>query len=403
MILVRLSLAAGLFNSKMVYYIIYYVYFGDNWLFYYSRDIIIFDLYRERLLEMQLGIIGMPSVGKTTIFELLSNQRDKANSQGKANSAIARIPDERIDKLSAIFKPKKTIYAQLELVDIPGLVPGQEKGSHVFLDSVRKADALLHVVRLFQNDAVPYFYEKIDPMRDIEMISYELLLADLDLIEKRIERIHASKKKNLKELELLERLKTTLEDEKPISALQLDQEEQLIMSTYQFLTNKPLIICLNLDDEDLVRLDYCKKEEIAEYSKLNDIPVVEVAGTIEKEIADLDEDEKDEFLKELGIQESGLMKVCHSMYKRLGLISFFTVGEDEVKAWTIEQGTPARKAAGKIHSDIERGFIRAEVVEYHDFLELGSMNAVKEKGLFRLEGKEYIVKDGDIVHFRFNV
>jgi GTP-binding protein YchF len=352
---------------------------------------------------MQLGIIGMPSVGKTTIFELLSNQRDKANSQGKANSAIARIPDERIDKLSAIFKPKKTIYAQLELVDIPGLVPGQEKGSHVFLDSVRKADALLHVVRLFQNDAVPYFYEKIDPMRDIEMISYELLLADLDLIEKRIERIHASKKKNLKELELLERLKTTLEDEKPISALQLDQEEQLIMSTYQFLTNKPLIICLNLDDEDLVRLDYCKKEEIAEYSKLNDIPVVEVAGTIEKEIADLDEDEKDEFLKELGIQESGLMKVCHSMYKRLGLISFFTVGEDEVKAWTIEQGTPARKAAGKIHSDIERGFIRAEVVEYHDFLELGSMNAVKEKGLFRLEGKEYIVKDGDIVHFRFNV
>lgn len=387
----------------MVYCIFYYVNLGDNWLFYYSRDIIIFDLLKEGLLEMQLGIIGMPSVGKTTIFELLSNQRDKANSQGKANSAIARIPDERIDKLSAIFKPKKTIYAQLELVDIPGLVPGQEKGSHVFLDSVRKADALLHVVRLFQNDAVPYFYEKIDPMRDIEMISYELLLADLDLIEKRIERIHASKKKNLKELELLERLKTTLEDEKPISALQLDQEEQLIMSTYQFLTNKPLIICLNLDDEDLVRLDYCKKEEIAEYSKLNDIPVVEVAGTIEKEIADLDEDEKDEFLKELGIQESGLMKVCHSMYKRLGLISFFTVGEDEVKAWTIEQGTPARKAAGKIHSDIERGFIRAEVVEYHDFLELGSMNAVKEKGLFRLEGKEYIVKDGDIVHFRFNV
>ncbi len=345
----------------------------------------------------------MPSVGKTTIFELLSNQRDKTNTQGKANSAIARIPDERIDKLSAMFKPKKTSYAQLELVDIPGLVPGQEKGSHVFLDSVRKADALLHVVRLFQNDAVPYIYEKVDPMRDIEMISYELLLADLDLIEKRIERIHASKKKNLKELELLERLKTTLEDEKPISALPLYQEEQLIMSTYQFLTDKPLLICLNLNDDDLVRLDYLQKEEIAEYSRLNDIPVVEVAGTIEKEIADLDEDEKEEFLKELGIQESGLMKVSHSMYKRLGLISFFTVGEDEVKAWTIEQGTPARKAAGKIHSDIERGFIRAEVVEYHDFIDLGSMNAVKEKGLFRLEGKEYIVKDGNIVHFRFNV
>jgi len=354
---------------------------------------------------MQLGIIGMPSVGKTTIFELLSNQRDKANSQGKANSAIARIPDERIDKLSAMFKPKKTSYAQLELVDIPGLVPGVEKGSHVFLDSVRKADALLHVVRLFQNDAVPYIYENIDPMRDIEMISYELLLADLDLIEKRIERINASKKKSqmLKELELLERLKTTLEDEKPISSLQLDQEEQLIMSTYQFLTSKPILICLNLGDDDLSSLDYPKKKEISEYAVANDIPVVEVAGTIEKEIAELDEDEKEEFLKELGIDESGLMKVTHSMYKRLGLISFFTVGEDEVKAWTIEQGTSARKAAGKIHSDIERGFIRAEVVEYNDFIELGSMNALKEKGLFRLEGKEYIVKDGDIVHFRFNV
>ncbi|NLV22688.1 MAG: redox-regulated ATPase YchF [Syntrophomonadaceae bacterium] len=354
---------------------------------------------------MQLGIIGMPSVGKTTIFELLSNQRDKTNSQGKANTAIARIPDVRIDKLSTIFKPKKTTYAQLELVDIPGLVPGVEKGSHVFLDSVRKADALLHVVRLFQNDAVPYIYENIDPMRDIEMISYELLLADLDLIEKRIERIETNKKKNqmLKELELLERLKTLLEDEKPISSLQLDQEEQLIMSTYQFLTNKPLLICLNLGDDDLASLDYMQKNEIAEYSKNNGIPVVEVAATIEKEISELDEDEKEEFLKELGIKESGLLKVSHSMYQRLGLISFFTVGEDEVKAWTIEQGTPARKAAGKIHSDIERGFIRAEVVEYNDFIELGSMNAVKEKGLFRLEGKEYIVKDGDIVHFRFNV
>jgi ribosome-binding ATPase YchF (GTP1/OBG family) len=175
------------------------------------------------------------------------------------------------------------------------------------------------------------------------------------------------------------------------------------MSTYQFLTDKPILICLNLGDDDLASLDYPKKNEIAEFAKTNNIPVVEVAGTIEKEIAELDDDEKEEFLNELGIKESGLMKVTHSMYKRLGLISFFTVGEDEVKAWTIEQGTHARKAAGKIHSDIERGFIRAEVVEYNDFIELGSMNAVKEKGLFRLEGKEYIVKDGDIVHFRFNV
>jgi GTP-binding protein YchF len=354
---------------------------------------------------MQLGIIGMPSVGKTTIFELLTNQRDKGNSQGKANTAMARIPDERIDRLSAIFKPKKTSYAQIELVDIPGLLPGIDKGANVFLDAVRKADALLHVVRLFENDAVPYIYESIDPIRDIETISYELLLSDLDLIEKRIQRIHGSKKKGQmqKELDLLERLKITLEDEKPISSVDLDTEEEIIMATYQFLTNKPLLICLNLGDDGLVKDDYLKKSEIAEYARQNKVPVVEVVAEMEKEIADLAEDEKEEFLNEMGIVESGLVKITHSMYRRLGLISFFTVGEDEVKAWTVEEGSPAKKAAGKIHSDIERGFIRAEVVEYKDFIELGSMSAVKEKNLFRLEGKEYIVKDGDIVHFRFNV
>ncbi len=354
---------------------------------------------------MQLGIIGMPSVGKTTLFELLCNQRDKGNSQGKANTAIARIPDARIDHLSSLFKPKKTSYAQLELVDIPGLVPGMDKGANVFLDAVRKADALLHVVRLFENDAVPSLYDTIDPMRDIETISYELLLSDLDLIEKRIDRIHSSKKKStmVKELELMERLKLTLEEEKPISSLELDAEEESLMSGFQFLTSKPLLICLNLGDDGLVSGDYVKKAEIAEYSRQFGVPVVEVAAEIEKEIAELEEDEKEEFLNDMGIKESGLVKISHSMYQRLGLISFFTVGEDEVKAWTIERGTVARKAASKIHSDIERGFIRAEVVDYKDFTELGSMNAVKEKGLFRLEGKEYIVKDGDIVHFRFNV
>lgn len=354
---------------------------------------------------MQLGIIGMPGVGKTTLFELLSNQRNKANSQGKANTAIAKIPDARIDHLSSLYKPKKTSYAQLELVDIPGLIPGADKGANVFLDAVRKADALLHVVRLFENDAVPSIYDSIDPLRDIETISYELLLADLDLIEKRIERIENNKKKNqmVKELALMERLKQTLEDEKPISSLQLDEQEENLLSSYQFLTSKPMLICLNLADDGLVNKDYVKKEEIAEYSRQYGVPVVEIAAEIEKEIAELAEDEKEEFLNALGIKESGLIKISRSMYQRLGLISFFTVGEDEVKAWTIEQNTIARKAAGKIHSDIERGFIRAEVVDYNDFVELGSMNAVKEKGLFRLEGKEYIVKDGDIVHFRFNV
>ncbi len=353
---------------------------------------------------MQLGIIGMPMVGKTTLFELLTGTSDKGSSQGKANTAIARIPDQRIDYLSGVFKPKKTTYAQLEVIDIPGLTPGAEKNAALFLDAVRRADALLHVVRLFDDESVPYIYDTIDPMRDIETISYELLLSDLDLIEKRIDRINHNKKRNLmlKELGLLERLRDALSEEKPIASVTIHEDEQEIMSTYQFLTNKPLLICLNISETD-INGDYPQQQRILEYSQQSGIPIVEVAASIEREIAELEPDEKEMFMQDLGITETGLVKISRSMYQRLGLISFFTVGEDEVKAWTIEAGINARKAAGKIHSDIERGFIRAEVVDYQVFKELGSMAAVKEKGLFRLEGKEYIIKDGEIVHFRFNV
>lgn len=353
---------------------------------------------------MQLGLIGMPLVGKTTLFELLTGTHDKG-TPSKANTAIARVPDERIDYLSGIFKPKKTTYAQLELIDIPGLMPGTEKGAALFLDAVRRADALLQVVRLFDTKSVPYIYDTIDPIRDINTINYELLLADLDLIEKRIERINTNKKKNLmlKELDLLISLKEALESEKPISSVPLDEAQQEIMSTYQFLTNKPMLLCLNLDEKDIKEGSYPSREDIWRYAEEHHIPVVEVSASIEREIAELETEEKELFWEELGINESGLAKICRTMYHRLGLISFFTVGEDEVKAWTIEAGTNARKAAGKIHSDIERGFIRAEVVDYQVFRELGSMNAVKDKGLFRLEGKEYIIKDGEIVHFRFNV
>lgn len=353
---------------------------------------------------MQLGIIGMPMVGKTTLFELLTESYDKNGGLGRTNTAMARIPDERIDFLSGIFKPKKTTYAQLELIDIPGLMPGGEKSANLFLDAVRKADALLQVVRLFDNKSVPYVYDSIDPIRDIENIGYELLLSDLDLIEKRIDRISKNKKRNqmLKELNLLDRLRNALSDEQPISSVSLDDEEIEIMSTYQFLTSKPMLICLNLN-ENQINTDYYQKETIAQYAEAHNIPVVEIAASIEREIAQLDPDEKAIFMDELGIEESGLIKISRTMYHKLGLISFFTVGDDEVKAWTIETGTTARKAAGKIHSDIERGFIRAEVVEYNLFKELGSMTAVKEKGQFRLEGKEYIIKDGEIVHFRFNI
>lgn len=349
---------------------------------------------------MQLGIIGLPMVGKTTLFELLTE--NSTNNSGKANLAMAKIPDPRIDNLSRIYKPRKTVYAQMELVDIPGLSPGNEKGSRGFLDAVRKADALLHVVKVFSD---PFNSSEINPINDIELVAYELLLADLDLIEKRIERINSNKKKNQlqSELNLLERLKNALVNERPLSSVEITESEREILNTYQFLTTKPLLICLNLNEEDLKDLNYKQKEEIKTYTQQRGIPVVEISASIERELADLDESEKAEFFAELGITETGLSKIAHSMYLRLGLISFFTVGEDEVRAWTINKGDTARQAAGKIHSDIERGFIRAEVVAYEDFIELGSMNAVKEKGLFRLEGKEYIVKDGDIVHFRFNI
>ncbi len=354
---------------------------------------------------MQLGIIGLPLVGKTTVFELLTQSSDKSHNTSRANLGMARIPDSRIDFLSNLYKPKKTTYAHLEVIDIPGLVPGADKTARVFLDSVRRSDALLHVVRVFENDAIPALNNEINPVKDIENINYELLLADLDLIEKRIERINANKKKNnfLSELTLLERLKEALENEIPLAAVELSSEEQDILITYQFLTTKPMLICLNISEDDLIGKAYQQRGQVLEYAAQKNLPVVEISAGIERELAELEGEEKAIFMQELGIEESGIVKISQSMYHRLGLISFFTVGEDEVKAWTIEEGTVARKGAGKIHSDIERGFIRAEVVEYEDLKSLGSMNAAKEKGLFRLEGKEYVVKDGDIVHFRFNV
>lgn len=350
---------------------------------------------------MQLGIIGLPIVGKTTIFELLTEQENNSPNALKANVAMAKIPDYRIDYLTKLVNPKKTVYAQLEVVDIPGLIPGADSNANIFLDSVRKADALLHVVRAFTNDMVG----PVQPLKDIETINYELLLADLDLIEKRIARIEANKKKNqmLTELNLLQRLKEALENELPLSSIELNDDEIEIMATYQFLTTKPLLICINLSEEDLLSPSYPDRDEIMNLSNETGLEVIEVSAVIEKEIAQLDEEERIMFMNDLGIDESGIVRISRSMYKSLGLIAYFTVGEIEVRAWTINEGSNAKTAAGKIHSDIERGFIRAEVVDYNDLVELGSMAAVKDKGLFRLEGKEYIVKDGDIVHFRFNV
>ncbi len=350
---------------------------------------------------MQLGILGMTMVGKTTIFELLTENTGKTTVAGKTNTAMARIPDYRVDKLADYYKPKKTTYAQLEIVDIPGLVAGGEKSTAVFLEAVRQADALLMVIRAFSDGQA----DSINPVGDIENLNYELLLADLDLIEKRMRRIDESKKKKQleKERSLLAKLQNALENEKHLSSVELDDEEQDIMKTYQFLTNKPVLICLNLAEDDMAAKNYPGREELLTYLEEHGMKMVEVSAEIEKEIAELDGDEKEMFMQELGLQESGVLRIARSVYESLGLISFITSGEDEVKAWTIKKGTIAKIAAGKIHSDIERGFIRAEVIKYEDFVQLGSMNAVKEKGLFKLEGKEYLVNDGDLINFRFNV
>ncbi len=350
---------------------------------------------------MQLGIVGMPMVGKSTIFDLLTENTGKESVPGKPNIAMARVPDYRVDRLSDYYKPKKTTYAQLEVVDIPGLVPGGEKAAAVFLDAVRQADALLLVIKAFTNSP----NEEVDPVGDIETLNYELLLADLDLIEKRIKRINENKKKKQLEEErsLLEKLQYRLENEKHLSTVELDPNEQEIMKTYQFLTNKPILIGVNLAESKMQKKDYPGRDQLLAYVGEHGLKMVEVSAEIEKEIAELDSEEKELFMQELGLTETGMERIANSVYESLGLISFITSGEDEVKAWTIKNGTSARTAAGKIHSDIERGFIRAEVIKYEDFELLGSINRVKEKGLFKLEGKEYLVRDGDLINFRFNV
>jgi GTP-binding protein YchF len=373
------------------------------------------DLKKEELIKLALtcGIIGLPMVGKTTLFNLMTNADLETSKffSGKTetNAGIAKIPDERIDFLSRLYKPKKTTYAQLELLDVPGLVQGASQGQGIgnqFLASIRKADALVHVVRAFQDKDIAYVEDSVDPVRDWETLEVELLFADLELIEKRIERINTAKKKtkeNEAELPILHKLKDALEENIPISKVELKPEETELLHTYDFFTEKPMIAVVNLDEGQFRTGDYPGKEALAEITAAKGSPLLELCVQTEMEISQLSEEDREVFFEEMGITQPGISRLARMIYEKLGLISFFTVGEDEVRAWTINANTNAKKAGGKIHSDIERGFIRAEVVKYADLKELGSMAQVKEKGLFRLEGKEYIVQDSDIINFRFNV
>jgi ribosome-binding ATPase len=320
----------------------------------------------------------------------------------------AEIPDQRIDFLSKLFKPRKTTYAQIQFKDIPGV--RSEKGiqdvTARLLDEVRSTDALVQVVRAFQSNMVSAAASGPTPSKDLQDFHTEMLLADIGLVEIRIKRINEAKKPPKDAASQVAFLKATLsvlEEGKPVSSISMNEAQQAITAEYNLLTEKPLILALNIDEYQLAEGDYPEREKVISFATENGFTLIEICAQIEMEISRLQPEERAEFLKDLKLQESGISRLARAAYGRLGLISFFTVGEDEVKAWTIREGTTAKKAAGKIHSDIERGFIRAEIFHYNDLYKFGSISAVREKGFFRLEGKEYLVRDGDVISFRFNV
>jgi len=348
---------------------------------------------------MKIGLIGLPSTGKTTFFNLLTS--------GESSTGVrtAKIPDARIDHLAEVYKPKKVTLATVEVTDIKGIIPGSSSSFH-YLEAIRQADALVHVVRAFNDEDVMHIDGSVDVMRDIYTLNSELLLTDLAVIENRIEKINSGKKvtkDHLAELEVLKKCQACLENESLIGSLELDPSEKQLIRTYNFLTEKPMIILINLDEEQYRSSDYPGRTEVSAYTVSKKIPLLEVCARTELEISELDEEDRIIFMEDLGIRETGLSKLASAMYGQLGLISFLTVGEDEVRAWPVKKGISAKAAGGRIHSDIERGFIRAEVVKYEDLKRLGSMLKVKEAGLARLEGKDAVIEDGDIINFRFNV
>jgi GTP-binding protein YchF len=361
---------------------------------------------------MKIGLIGLNQTGKTTLFDLLTGKKEivaAGAGKGSSNSGVGIVPDERIDFLSALYKPKKTTYAKIELTDVAGFsvsTDGHNSGATKFLNDVRPCDALVHVLRAFESGTVIHDLGTIDPARDLEAGETEMLFADLEMIEKRITRIKTGKKitkENADELEFMERCYDQLEKGVAIRDMELTDEERIAIRNYAFLTEKPRIAVINMDENQWgTRSSGANEKVLALCSALN-IPLLELCVEMELEISMLPDEDKVLFMEDMGISQPGVAALAREVYGLLGLISFLTAGEDEVRAWTIEKGTHAKKAAGKVHSDIERGFIRAEVVKYNSIKEYGSMAKVKEKGLFRLEGKEYIVSDGDIINFRFNI
>ncbi|MDI6871364.1 MAG: redox-regulated ATPase YchF [Bacillota bacterium] len=359
---------------------------------------------------MKIGVIGLPMSGKTTVFNLLTQARHETSAyltgRRETNVGVARVPDKRVDHLAALYKPRKTTYATIEVFDVVGLVRGSAAGQGVgneFLNVIRDADALIHVVRAFSSPGVAHVEGSVDPWRDLQTVNYELLLSDLDVVEKRIAKIQAGKRKPEHEVELaaLEKCRAALTEEKPIQGIAFTPGEAASLRGFTFFTEKPVILVVNLDEAQFRTGDYPGEAELAAWAAEHCVPLVPVCGQLEAEILELSGEDREAFLADLGLSESGVERIARAAYRRLGYISFFTVGEDEVRAWPIHAGTCAKEAAGKVHSDLERGFIRAEVVSYDDLVRLGTLAKVREAGLLRLEGKDYVVRDGDVIHYRF--